>query len=278
MNKYVTINQPSLSAVDLKTYSQATINWSANPFLGGASSEAAREMAKALLDAADEVDEINRKLNDKGSSMECFTEKATGIQWAYKLIEKGDVYGKTGALKHDQDDPIIQFYKVLTHEDHQKERYFVSSYYLSTFLNIYMQGLNLDDTNEEYFLSEKTVNQIQNKIYESRSMDKVIAISLLSRNVEYWQGQEDVWTGYDHIKFKDAPIGVDINVFLNPKDQNYDIAVYALSTYDTGENCHTRVNTEDGPIFSFKMTPDEMQKTFKGIDLCCSDNASSPAM
>ena len=55
-----------------------------------------------------------------------FTDKARNqpstLEWTVKVIERGDTYGKDGVMRHDQFDPLVEFW----HGEFSVSRYYLS--------------------------------------------------------------------------------------------------------------------------------------------------------
>lgn len=72
----------------------------------------------------------------------------------YKVINEGDNYGRNNVLTHDEKDSLIEFYM---------DDFFISRYYLSTFLEI-ETGLCLEGGAREYDLNSDDIKKIQNSL------------------------------------------------------------------------------------------------------------------
>lgn len=64
-----------------------------------------------------------------------------GHAYLTRIVFKGDRYGRDGCLTHDKDDPVVEFYTLTEGDkdgslswDGVKGCWFISRYYLSTFL------------------------------------------------------------------------------------------------------------------------------------------------
>lgn len=70
-----------------------------------------------------------------------------------RIIEKGDKWGRNNVLTYDKDHPMIQFCQ---------GDFMISSYYLSTFMEIKDNGLCLDGGMRKYDQSAVRIRQLQN--------------------------------------------------------------------------------------------------------------------
>lgn len=72
----------------------------------------------------------------------------------YKVINKGDNYGRNNVLTHEKDMPMIEFYF---------DEFFISRYYVNTFLKI-ETGLCLEGGAREYDLNREDVKKVQDSL------------------------------------------------------------------------------------------------------------------
>lgn len=83
-----------------------------------------------------------------------------GIPFVAKIIETGDRYGLNGCLKHNQEEPLVEFYDGRSTFD-EPEGQFISHYYVSTLLERPFgdpRGLLLDTGSKDWVLS---ISEIQ---------------------------------------------------------------------------------------------------------------------
>lgn len=85
-----------------------------------------------------------------------FFENHHGKDFMVRLVRKGDSYGRSRCLTHDESDPLVEFYSV-----NKKEDQFVSRYYLST-LNEHdlFYGLCLDGGVPAWNISSENVQYV----------------------------------------------------------------------------------------------------------------------
>jgi hypothetical protein len=60
-----------------------------------------------------------------------FTNDA-GRNWAVRIVNKGDRYGRDDCLTHDKDEPMVEFYDLTYTEKFGPRGQFVSRYYRNT--------------------------------------------------------------------------------------------------------------------------------------------------
>lgn len=72
----------------------------------------------------------------------------------FRIVEEGDNYGLNFMLTHDEKMPMIEFYS---------DDYFISRYYLDTFLEV-KDGLCLDGGAREYDLPGEDIQKIKNSL------------------------------------------------------------------------------------------------------------------
>lgn len=70
--------------------------------------------------------------------------------WVVRIIRKGDVYGLNDKLTHDQNLPMVEFFR---HEQgNEDKRFFVSRYYVETLLESPARGLQLEGRDPAFTL------------------------------------------------------------------------------------------------------------------------------
>lgn len=81
-----------------------------------------------------------------------------------RVVQKGDRFGRNHVLTHDKADPMVEFY--LSNEGTDRDDYFISRYYLSTFRDIpYRQGLCLDGGQREFDLDKFDIAFVKAWLY-----------------------------------------------------------------------------------------------------------------
>ena len=73
------------------------------------------------------------------------------LDWTVKVIERGDTYGKDGCLRHDQFDPLVEFWH---------GEYSVSRYCLSTLLTD-DGGIWLDGYDYRWSITDEGMAQVR---------------------------------------------------------------------------------------------------------------------
>tara|TARA_R110000868_G_scaffold171727_1_gene407492 strand:+ start:56 stop:337 length:282 start_codon:yes stop_codon:yes gene_type:complete len=85
------------------------------------------------------------------------------IHFNFRLIRKGDRYGRNDVLTHDKAEPVIEFYD--PRYPHTALGQFVSSYYVSTFLGV-NSGLMLHGGVPAWTMSPQQVIDVQATVRE----------------------------------------------------------------------------------------------------------------
>ncbi len=82
-----------------------------------------------------------------------------GLSFNVHIIRKGDSWGRTNSLIHDEDTPMIEFYD--TRYDHTPLGQFVSTYYADTLFNRDPHsGLDLDSGIPSWTVDGDAMNQV----------------------------------------------------------------------------------------------------------------------
>lgn len=103
--------------------------------------------------------------------------KNKGINFAARLIEKGDAYGKDDQLVHEDDMPLIEFFDLrYSHSrvDGNLSGQFISRYNLDTFEKV-QTGIFLDSGSIDWSLNQDSVKYVQE--WANQSLDNVQSTS-----------------------------------------------------------------------------------------------------
>ena len=109
------------------------------------------------------------------------TDIETNLDWTVRIVFKGDRYGLDWCLKHDEDEPMIEFYDAEydfeVDLDGQVLGQFVSGYNANTLLKDERQsrGLNLDGGVPQWSISKMCMNVISWKCSEIIDSNKAAA-------------------------------------------------------------------------------------------------------
>ena len=89
------------------------------------------------------------------------------MDFAVRVVRKGDNYGLNGCLTHDEENPLVEFYDA--EYDFTKYGQFVSRYYVSTIVEdenrLIQNGLNLDGGIAKWSLTGDQMKDAINQIW-----------------------------------------------------------------------------------------------------------------
>lgn len=103
--------------------------------------------------------------------------KNKGINFAARLIEKGDAYGKDEQLIHEDEIPLIEFFDLrYSHSriDSNLTGQFISRYNLDTFEKV-QTGIFLDSGSIDWSLNQDSVKYVQE--WARDSLDNVQVVT-----------------------------------------------------------------------------------------------------
>jgi hypothetical protein len=114
-----------------------------------------------INEIGDKLEKIKIIVLNKGDILQIVNEK--GIPFNVRLIKKGDKYGRSNRLTHDEEEPLVEFYDArYINTDFGQLGQFVSRYYLSTIMEHEEDcGLILEGGVADWVISAENVEQVK---------------------------------------------------------------------------------------------------------------------
>lgn len=102
-----------------------------------------------------------------GIMIKVFFNRPTNVAWIIRVVTNGQSYGLNNCLKHDRDDPLVEFHD--SRYELTDLGQFVSRYYLSTLLkDCEQEGLLLDTGSPNWIISPCCMKRIRDWLLDVR--------------------------------------------------------------------------------------------------------------